>query len=91
MDFANDNIKKLHPRYTNDFEIVNQIPKKNLSELEQLNAQIFTSIKTRMQNIPNENTSQTFKKMVNQMRGQDVSIVSNLTKDFIKTTRKDYN
>jgi hypothetical protein len=41
-----------------------------------------------MQNIPNEHSNQNFEKMVNQMRGQDISAVSNLTKDFLKTTRK---
>ena len=88
MDFVNSNIKKLGPRYPANHHDLYQLPQKNPSELEQIHEQLISSIKFRMQNLPNEDSNQNFEKMVNQMRGQDVSAVSNLTKDFLKTTRK---
>ena len=88
MDFVNSNIKKLGPRYPASHHDLYQLPKKNPSELEQIHEQLISSIKFRMQNLPNEDSNQNFQKMVNQMRGQDVSAVSNLTKDFLETTRK---
>ncbi|HKX97980.1 MAG TPA: hypothetical protein VJL78_09145 [Candidatus Nitrosocosmicus sp.] len=91
MDFVNNNIKRLGPRYPAGPHDLYQLPKKNPSELEQIHNQIISSIKVRMQNLPNEHSNQNFEKMVNQMRGQDISAVSNLTKDFLKTTRKNLN
>jgi hypothetical protein len=88
MDFVNNNIKRLGPRYPTGPHDLYQLPKKNPSELEQIHNQIISSIKFRMQNLPNEHSNQNFEKMVNQMRGQDTSAISNLTKDFLKTTRK---
>ena len=88
MDFINNNIKRLGPGYPAGLHDLYQLPKKNPSELEQIHEQLISSIKFRMQNLPNEDSNQNFEKMVNQMRGQDVSAVSNLTKDFLKTTRK---
>ena len=91
MDFVNNNIKRLGPRYPANHHDLYQLPQKNPSELEQIHEQLISSIKFRMQNLPNEDSNQNFQKMVNQMRGQDVSAVSNLTKDFLKTTRKNLN
>lgn len=88
MDFVKNNIQRLGPKYPTAPNDLYQLPKKNPSELEQIHNQIISSIKFRMQNLPNEYSNQNFEKMVNQMRGQDISAVSNLTKDFIKTTRK---
>ena len=88
MDFVNNNIKRLGQRYPTGPHDLYQLPKKNPSELQQIHDQLISSIKIRMQNLPNEDSNQNFEKMVNQMRGQDVSAVSNLTKDFLKTTRK---
>ena len=88
MDFVNNNIKRLGPIYPIGPNDLYQLPKKNPSELELIHNQIISSIKFRMQNLPNEHSNQNFEKMVNQMRGQDISAVSNLTKDFLKTTRK---
>ena len=88
MDFVNNNIKRLGPIYPIGPHDLYQLPKKNPSELEQIHDQIISSIKFRMQNLPNEHSNQNFEKMVNQMRGQDTSAVSNLTKDFLKITRK---
>ena len=88
MDFVKNNIQRLGPKYPTAPNDLYQLPKKNPSELEQIHNQIISSIKFRMQNLPNEDSNQNFEKMVNQMRGQDISAVSNLTKDFIKTTRK---
>ena len=88
MDFVNNNIKKIALSYPVEPADLNPVPKKNPSELEQIHNQIISSLKVRMQNIPNEHSNQNFEKMVNQMRGQDISAVSNLTKDFLKTTRK---
>ncbi len=88
MDFVNNKIKKIglkHPVGPTDLY---PLPKKNPSELEQIHNQIISSLKVRMENIPNEYSNQNFEKMVNQTRGQDTSAVSNLTKDFLKTTRK---
>ena len=91
MDFVNNNIKRLGPRYPTGPDDLYQLPKKNPSELEQIHNQIISSVKLRMQNLPNEQSNQNFEKMVNQMRGQDISAVSDLTKDFLKTTRKNLN
>jgi hypothetical protein len=91
MDFVNNNIKRLSPRYPAGPHDLYQLPKKNPSELEQIHNQLISSIKFRMQNLPNEQSNQNFEKMVNQMRGQDISAVSDLTKDFLKTTRKNLN
>jgi hypothetical protein len=88
MDFVNNNTKRLGPMYPTGLHDLYRLPKKNPSELEQIHEQLISSIKVRMQNLPNEDNNQNFEKMVNQMRGQDVSAVSNLTKDFLKTTRK---
>jgi hypothetical protein len=88
VDFVNNNIKKIGLSYPVGPADLNSVPKKNPSELEQIHNQIISSLKVRMQNIPNEHSNQNFEKMVNQMRGQDISAVSNLTKDFLKTTRK---
>lgn len=90
MDFIDNNIKRLNLYKWNNFETVNRIPKINHTELEQINDQIFQSIKTRMQNLENDRTNyQSFEKIVNQMRGQDTSPISNLTKDFEKRFKKD--
>ena len=91
MDFVNNNIKRLGPRYPANHHDLYQLPQKNPSELEQIHEQLISSIKFRMQNLPNEDSNQNFQKMVNQMRGQDISAVSDLTKDFLKTTRKNLN
>jgi hypothetical protein len=91
MDFVKNNIQRLGPKYPTTANDLYQLPKKNPSELEQIHNQIISSIKFRMQNLPNEYSNQNFEKMVNQMRGQDISAVSNLTKDFLKTTRKNLN
>lgn len=91
MDYVNNNIKKIGLRYPVRPTDLYPVPKKNPSELEQIHSQIISSLKVRMQNIPNEYSNQNFEKMVNQMRGQDISAVSNLTKDFLKTTRKNLN
>ena len=88
MDFVNNNIKRLGPRYPIGPHDLYPLPKKSLFPLEQIHDQIISSIKFRMQNLPNEHSNQNFEKMVNQMRGQDISAVSNLTKDFLKITRK---
>lgn len=88
MDFVNNNIKRFGPRYPTGFPDLYQLPKKNPSELEQIHDALISSIKIRIQNLPNEDGHQNFEKMVNQMRGQDISAVSNLTKDFLRTTRK---
>ncbi|TVP41507.1 hypothetical protein [Candidatus Nitrosocosmicus arcticus] len=88
MDFVNNSIKRLGPKYPDSPHDLYQVPKKNPSELEQIRDQMISSLKFRMQNLPNEHSNQNFEKMVNQMRGQDISAVSNLTKNFLKATRK---
>jgi hypothetical protein len=78
----------------NSFNInpLNQFPKRKLTELEQLNNKMFESIKTRIQNLPEgDNDHQNFKKIVDQMRGHDTSNLSNLTKEFIETRRKNFD
>ncbi len=90
MDFIGNNIKKLNLHKWNSFETINHIPKINHTELEQINDQIYQSIKTKTQNLENDQTNyQSFEKIVNQMRGQDISPISNLTKDFEKRFKKD--
>lgn len=72
--------------------LLNQFPKRKLTELEQLNNQMFESIRVRMQNLPeDENHYQNFKKLVDQMRGHDTSNLSNLTKEFIESRRKNFD
>lgn len=96
MDFINERIKRMNAPFSNNFEINNSLPKKNLSELEHLNDQIFESIKTRTYNNSysnnnNDPTLHSFEKLVNQTRGSDVSTVSGITKDFKKTIRENFS
>lgn len=92
MDFANHHIQRMNrERHVNNNPL-KQFPKKELSELERLNDQMIESIKVRMQNLPEgDNPYQSFRKMVNQMRGHDTSNLSNLTKEFLESRRKNFN
>lgn len=98
MDFINERLKRMNAPFSHNFEINNPLPKKNLSELEHLNDQIFESIKTRTYNNSysnnnnnNDPTLHSFEKLVNQTRGGDVSSVSGITKDFKKTIRENFS
>lgn len=91
MDFINHRIKRLNPYQDDRLEFGNQVPNMVQSEVEQLNNNILKSIKMRNQNLDdNQNNQGSFKKMVDQMRGQDISNINNLTKDFEKKTRINY-
>ena len=91
MDFINHRHKRLSPHQDDSIELGNQVPNIAQSEVEQLNNNIFKSIKMRNQNLEDmQNNQGSFKKMVDQTRGQDISNITNLTKDFEKKTRINY-
>jgi hypothetical protein len=91
MDFINQRIKRLNPFQDDRLEQGNHVPNIVKSEVEQLNNNIFKSIKMRNQNLDDiQNNQGSFKKMIDQMRGQDISNITNLTKEFEKKTRINY-
>jgi hypothetical protein len=93
MDFINHRAKRLNPHQDDRLELGNRVPNIVQSEVEQLNNSIFKSIKMRNQNlddIQNNQQQGSFKKMVDQARGQDISNLTNLTKDFQKKTKIEY-
>ncbi len=91
MDFINHRIKRLNLLPDDKLGFVNQVPKITQSEIEQLNDNIFKSIKMRTEHIAdNPNNQESFEKMIRQMHGQDTSNISELTKDFEKKTKRDY-
>ena len=92
MDFINHRAKRLIPHQEdNGLEPGNRVPNIVQSEVEQLNNSLFKSIKKRSQSLEDiQNNQGSFKKMVDQTRGQDISNIANLTKDFEKKTRVSY-
>ena len=91
MDFINHPLKRLNLLSDSKFGFNNPIPKIAPSEIEQLNENIFNSIKIRTENIwDNQNNQESFEKMVKQMHGQDTSNISDLTKDFERKTKRNY-
>ncbi len=91
MDFINHRAKRLNPYQDDRLELGNQVPNIVQSEVEQLKNNLFKSIKMRNQNLDDiQNDQVSFKKMVDQMRGQDISNITNLAKDFEKKTRINY-
>jgi hypothetical protein len=92
MDFINHRAKRLSPHLDDRLELGNRVPNIVQSEVEQLNNSIFKSIKMRSQNLEDTQNNQqgSFKKMVDQTRGQDISNIANLTRDFEKKTRLNY-
>jgi hypothetical protein len=92
MDFINHRAKRLSPHQDDRLELGNRVPNIVQSEVEQLNSSIFKSIKMRSQNMEDTQNNQqgSFKKMVDQTRGQDISNIANLTRDFEKKTRLNY-
>jgi 16S rRNA C1402 (ribose-2'-O) methylase RsmI len=89
MDFINHQLKRLNPPHHDKLGFISQVPTLPQNEIEQLNNDIFKSIKMRTQNIiDNPNNQETFEKMVNQMHGQDISNITDLTKEFEKKTRR---
>jgi hypothetical protein len=91
MDFINHSIKRLNSHQDDRLEPGNRVPNVTQSEVEQLNNSIFKSIRMRNQNLEDSQDSQaSFKKLVEQMRGQDISNIANLAKDFEKKTRINY-
>ncbi|MBA3750900.1 MAG: hypothetical protein H0X03_08450 [Nitrosopumilus sp.] len=68
---------------------MSQVPNISQNEIEQLNNDIFKSVKMRTQNIIDSiNNQETFEKMVEQMHGQDISNVTDLTKEYERKTRR---
>ncbi len=91
MDFINHPIKRLNLLPGNKLGFTNSIPKIAPSEIEQLNDNIFNSIKMRTEyTADNQNNQEYFEKMVKQMHGQDTSNISDLTKDFERKTKINY-
>ena len=92
MDFVNNRFQRINRENSININLLNSFPKKKLTELEQMNNQMFESIRLRMQDLPEgDNHYQEFKKIVNQMRGHDTSNLSNLTKEFIESKRKNFD
>jgi hypothetical protein len=91
MDFINHPLKRLNLLSDNKLGFTNPFPKIAPSEIEQLNDNIFNSIKIRTEYMAdNQNNQESFEKMVKQMRGQDTSNISDLTKDFERKTKRNY-
>ena len=92
MDFINHRAKRLNPHQDDRLGLGNRVPNIVQSEVEQINNSIFKSIKMRSQNLEDiqNNEQGSFKKMVDQTRGQDISNIANLTRDFEKKTRLNY-
>ena len=91
MDFINHRIKRLNLEPDGHFEFTNQMPKKPLNELEQLNSDIYRSIKMRMEHANgNHNVQDSFEKMLHQMQGKDISHISDLTEDFSKKAKRTF-
>jgi len=92
MAFVNRHPLRMNRENSFNIDPLNQFPKRKLTELEQLNSKMFESIKARTQNLSeDDNDHQNFKKIVDQMRGHDTSNISNLTKEFIKTRKKNFD
>ncbi len=91
MDFINHRIKRLNPHLNDKFGFDSPVPSIAPTEIEQLNNDLFKSIKIRTEQIVNNKSDQgSFEKMVHQMHGQDISNVSDLTKDFERKTKRSY-
>jgi hypothetical protein len=91
MDFINHNIKRLNLQPHEKLGFISQVPNIRPTEMEQLNNDIIQSIKKRTEKIMDgQNNQGSFEKMVQRMHGQDISNVSDLTKDFEKKTKINY-
>ena len=91
MDFINHRIKRLNLHPEDKLGFINQVPKIPPSEIEQLHDDIFKSIRLKAENkINSQNNQESFEKLVQQMHGQDVSNISDLTKDFERKTKRNY-
>lgn len=92
MDFVNRHTQRVNRAFPVNDVHLNRLPKKEVSELEKLNNQMIESIRTRMQNLPEEdNNYQSFKKMVDHTRGHDTSYLTGLTKEFLESKRKNFS
>ena len=66
-------------------------PKAPSNEIEQLSKDIYRSIKMRMDNTSNKDNNQlSFEKMMQQMHGQDLSNIADITKEFERKTKRNY-
>ena len=91
MDFINQRNRKLNIHPDGNFEFIDHIPKTSLNEIEQLNKDIYRSIKTRMEFTNNkDNNQESFEKMMQQMHGQDLSNITDLTKEFERKTKRSF-
>jgi hypothetical protein len=91
MDFINQRNRKLNLHPDGHFEFIDHIPKVPSNEIEQLNKDIYKSIKMRMDNMSNKDNNQaTFEKMTQQMHGQDLSNIADITKEFERKTKRNY-
>ena len=89
MDFINQRNRKLNIHPDGHFEFIDHIPKASVNEIEQLNKDIYKSIKMRMEFTNNKDDNQeSFEKMMQQMHGQDLSNISGLTKEFERKTKR---
>ena len=92
MAFVNPHSLRMNSENSININPLNQLPKRKSTELEQLNNQMFESIKIRMQNLrEGDNNYQNFKKIVDQTRGHDTSNLSNLTKEFVESRTKNFD
>lgn len=88
MDFINHRIKRINLDPDGQFEFFTHIPRKPSNELEQLNDDLYKSIKMQMEYTnDNHNNQDNFKKILHQTQGKDISNLSDLTKEFLKTKR----
>ncbi len=91
MDFINHNIKRLNLHPHEKLGFISQVPNIHPTEMEQLNNDIIQSIKKRTEKIMDgQNNQGSFEKMIQRMHGQDISDLSDLTKEFEKKTKINY-
>lgn len=89
MDFINHNFKRMNQERFLNLAELNPIPKKNLSELEQLNNKMVDSIRVKLQD-PSQTIGDhsNFQKMIDQTRGHDISKISELTRDYLDSKKR---
>jgi hypothetical protein len=91
MDFINQRNSKLNIHPDGHFEFIDHISKAPSNEIEQLSKDIYRSIKMRMDNTSNKDNNQiSFEKMMRQMHGQDLSNITDITKEFERKTKRNF-
>ena len=89
MDFIKDR-KKFNPLLNNESNF-EQFPKIQPTEIEKLHNNLFKSTQLRADNKLNEfNDQESFERLFKQTHGQDISNITELTKDFERKTKRNF-